>query len=74
MSSPAIPGFDALRLTVKARRLAHKKAGDVEHVNAKIEDDEMIDMGEIGLLAIDVMAGAERYPRPSRPADRARTR
>ena len=36
-------GLDALRLAVKARRLAHQKPSDIEHVNAKVEDGEMID-------------------------------
>ena len=66
MSSPANSRFDALRLAVKARRLAHEKASDVEHVDAEVEDHEVIHFREIGLLAVDVVAGAERDARPGR--------
>src|ERR1700751_1385193 len=63
--------LDALSLAVEARRLAHQEARDVEHVDAEIEDREMVNLGKIGLLAINVVGGAEGNARPGWPADRA---
>ncbi len=36
---------------------------------AEIEDDEVIRFGEVGLLAVDIVARAERHARPRRLAD-----
>jgi putative transposase len=47
-------------------RLAHEETGDVEHMDAEVEDDEVLRLGEIRLLAVDVVPGAERHPRPGR--------
>ena len=61
-----------MRLAIEARRLAHEEAGDVEHMNAKVENDEVLYPGQIRLLGVDVVPGAERYPRPGRLADLTR--
>src|SRR3984957_6698071 len=63
--------LDALRLAIEARGLAHEKASDVEHMNAKVENNQVLHLGQIRLLAVDVVAGAERYPPPGRFADRS---
>src|SRR5580700_7241981 len=63
--------LDALRLAIEARGLTHEKASDVEHMNAKVENDEVLHLGQIRLLDVDVVPGAERYPRPGWLADRA---
>src|ERR1700722_8058014 len=62
--------LDALCLAIEARRLAQEEAGDVEHMNAKVENDEVLYLGQIRLLAVDVVPGTERYPRPGGLADR----
>src|ERR1700684_1047963 len=63
-------GLDALGLAIEARRLAHEEAGDVEHMDAEVENDEVLHLGQIRLLAVDVVPGAERDARPGRLADR----
>ena len=68
----------------EARRLAEEEAGEVKQVDAEIGDDEALVGGEIGLLGVDVVAGAEADPAemlghrparrpaaPSRPASAA---
>ena len=60
-----------LRLAGDAADLAQEEAREVEQVDADIGDDQPFLGQEIGLVAIDVEAGAEADPRPARRADRA---
>ena len=65
-------GADLLRPAGDRLGLAHEDAGDVEDMDADIEDGEALDFGEIGLTGIDVVAGPEGEAAPDDLADRAR--
>ncbi len=56
----ADPRLDRLRLAIERLDLAEEHPGDVEDVDAEIEDDELLLGGEVGLVGVDVIGGAER--------------
>ena len=68
----AVLGVAALRFARDVLRFTQEDAGEVEHMDADVEDGEARLLVEIGLRAIDVVAGAEGDAAPCRRADDAR--
>ena len=64
-------GFTRLVRQAMRRDLAEVEAGHVEHVDAEVGDDEPLLGREVGLLGVDVVAGAEGDPAEMRRADQA---
>ena len=53
------------------RHIAHQEAGNVEKVQADVHQAEVLDLGEVGLVGVDVVGVAERQAGEERAADAA---
>lgn len=66
------PRLNALALAIEPVNLAKKKSRHIKHVDAEIEKNKMIFLGQVGLFAINIMPGAKGYPAPGQGSERSR--